>query len=49
VRVSRVQYHSVLNEPKEAAEAVAKFLELSLDIEAMTRQVDGTLYRQRRK
>jgi len=49
VRVSRVQYHSVLNEPKETAEAVAKFLELPLDIEAMTRQVDSTLYRQRRK
>jgi hypothetical protein len=49
VRVSRVQYHSVLNEPKEAAEAVTKFLELPLDIQAMTRQVDSTLYRQRRK
>jgi len=44
-----VQYHAVLREPKEAAEAVAKFLELPLDVEAMTRQVDGTLYRQRRK
>ena len=49
VKVSRVQYHSLLNQPKEAAEAVAKFLERPLDIEAMTRQVDGTLYRQRRK
>ena len=49
VKVSRVQYHSLLNQPKEAAEAVAKFLELPLDVEAMTRQVDGTLYRQRRK
>src|SRR6266852_9088112 len=49
VKVSRVQYHAVLREPKEAAEAVAKFLELPLDVEAMTRQVDGTLYRQRKK
>ena len=49
VKVSRVQYHSLLNQPKEAAEAVAKFLERPLDVEAMTRQVDGTLYRQRRK
>ncbi len=49
VKVSRVHYHAVLREPKEAAEAVAKFLELPLDVEAMTRQVDGTLYRQRRK
>jgi len=49
VKVSRVQYHSVLHEPKSAAEAVAKFLELPLDVEAMTQQVDGSLYRQRRK
>jgi hypothetical protein len=48
VKVSRVQYHDVLREPKEVAEAVAKFLALPLDIEAMTRQVDATLYRQRR-
>src|SRR6266849_5269902 len=49
VKVSRVQYHSVLREPKEAAETVAKFLQLPLDVGAMTRQVDGTLYRQKRK
>jgi len=39
----------VLNEPKAVAETVAKFLELPLDVAAMTQQVDGTLYRQRRK
>jgi hypothetical protein len=49
VKVSRVQYHAVLHEPREVAGRVAKFLELPLDIEAMTQQVDGTLYRQRRK
>jgi hypothetical protein len=49
VKVSRVQYHAVLNEPKAVAETVAKFLELPLDVAAMTQQVDGTLYRQRRK
>jgi hypothetical protein len=49
VKVSRVQYHAVLREPKETVEGVAKFLGLPLDVEAMTRQVDGTLYRQRRK
>ena len=48
VKVSRVQYHAVLNEPKAVAETVAKFLELPLDVAAMTQQVDGTLYRQRR-
>jgi hypothetical protein len=26
-----------------------KFLEVPLDVEAMAKQVDGTLYRQRRK
>jgi len=49
VKVSRVQYHAVLNEPKAVAETVAKFLALPLDVTAMTQQVDGTLYRQRRK
>ncbi len=49
VRVSRVQYHAVLDGPKDAAEAVAKFLQVPLNVEAMTRQVDGALYRQRRK
>jgi hypothetical protein len=49
VSVSRVQYHAVLRAPKETAVSVAKFLEVSLDVEAMAKQVDGTLYRQRRK
>jgi len=37
VAVSRVQYHSVLREPKETAESVAKFLQVPLDVEAMAR------------
>ena len=49
VKVNRVQYHAVLHEPKQTAEMVAKFLEVTLDVEAMAQQVDGTLYRQRRK
>jgi Sulfotransferase domain len=49
VKVSRVQYHAVLREPKEAAENVARFLEVPLDVEAMAKQVDGSLYRQRKK
>jgi Sulfotransferase domain len=48
VKVSRVQYHALLREPKETAQSVAKFLEVPLDVEAMSKQVDGTLYRQRR-
>jgi len=49
VKVLRVQYHGVLREPMETAEAVTAFLQLPLDVEAMARQVDGTLYRQRHK
>jgi len=49
VSVSQVEYHKVLSDTKGTAEAVATFLELPLDIEAMTRQVDGALYRQRSK
>ncbi len=49
VKVSRVQYHALLRDPKETADGVAKFLAVALDVEAMARQVDGTLYRQRRK
>jgi hypothetical protein len=49
VKVSRVQYHAVLGEPQETAEAVAKFLEVPLNVEGMVKQVDGSLYRQRRK
>jgi hypothetical protein len=49
IRVMRVHYHRVLREPKAVAEEVAAFLEFPLDIEAMVRQVDGTLYRNRMK
>ena len=49
VRVSRVHYHRVLREPKAVAEEIAAFLQAPLDIEAMVRQVDGSLYRNRMK
>jgi len=49
VRVSRVHYHRVLREPKAVAGEIAAFLRLPLDIEAMVRQVDGSLYRNRMK
>jgi hypothetical protein len=49
VQVLRVHYHRTLREPKAAAEAVAEFLKLPLDIEAMTREVDQSLYRNRVK
>jgi hypothetical protein len=47
--VSRVHYHRVLREPKAVAEEVAAFLRVPLDIQAMVRQVDGSLYRNRMK
>lgn len=49
VQVSRVHYHRVLREAKAVAEEVAAFLQAPLDIEAMVRQVDGSLYRNRMK
>jgi hypothetical protein len=47
VKVLRLPYHDVLNAPKETAEKIASFLEVPLDVEALARQVDQALYRQR--
>lgn len=47
VRVTRVSYHSILKEPKLVAESLLSFLEIPLNVEAMTQQVDARLYRQR--
>jgi hypothetical protein len=49
IQVLRVHYHRALREPKATAEAVANFLGTSLNIEAMTREVDQNLYRNRMK
>jgi hypothetical protein len=49
VEVLRVHYHRVLREPKNVAAEVDKFLGIALDIDAMARQVDGNLYRNRLK
>ena len=49
VQTLRVHYHRTLREPQAAAEAVAEFLKVPLDIEAMTREVDPSLYRNRMK
>ncbi len=49
MQVSRVHYHRVLREPKAVAGEIATFLGVPLDIEAMVRQVDGGLYRNRMK
>ena len=47
VAVLRMQYRSVLHEPRAAAEAIAEFLKVPVNIEAMTQQVDANLYRNR--
>jgi hypothetical protein len=47
VALHRVQYHKVLSDPTEIAQGLAQFLGTSLDIDAMVRQVDKTLYRNR--
>jgi hypothetical protein len=49
IRVLRVHYHRVLREPKLVAEQVVEFLKAPLDVGAMVRQVDGSLYRNRMK
>jgi hypothetical protein len=47
IAVLQMQYHSVLHEPQTAAETIAGFLKVPLNIEAMTEQVDASLYRNR--
>ena len=38
-----------VREPKVVAESLVQFLEIPLNVEVMTQQVDATLYRQRSK
>jgi Sulfotransferase domain len=45
--VCRLPYHELLAEPKATAARLAGFLNLPLDTEAMARQVDPSLHRQR--
>ena len=42
-----VEYHSLLAEPLAESRRIAKFLGMPLDLEAMARQVDPSLYRAR--
>ncbi|HUM06047.1 MAG TPA: hypothetical protein VLT90_11350 [Terriglobales bacterium] len=49
IQVLRVHYHRALREPKAIAEVVAQFLQANLDLDAMAREVDQTLYRNRMK
>lgn len=47
VSALHVGYHDVLADPRAQAEAVAKFLGLQLDIDAMVKVVDPALHRER--
>jgi hypothetical protein len=47
MRVMRVPYHRVMQEPQAVAEALNSFLGLELDSAAMARAVDPALHRQR--
>ncbi len=46
-KVCRIDYRSVLHQPREAAEVIQRFLDLTLDTEAMAQQVDSSLCHQR--
>ena len=47
VKSIRVAYDDALKQPKETSRRIADFLELPLNIGAMTQQVDASLYRNR--
>jgi hypothetical protein len=47
--IRRISYHRVLEEPQAVAKGLARFLETNLDIDAMVKQVDPALYRNRSK
>lgn len=47
VKSLRVPYHEALKEPQETSEKIAAFLEIPLNVKAMTQQVDASLYRNR--
>jgi hypothetical protein len=47
LKVLRVHYHRLLSEPREISLSVGHFIEVPLDLDAMARQVDQSLYRQR--
>lgn len=49
VKALRVPYHEVLGKPKEVSHQLAQFLGIALNVDAMTPQVDASLYRNRAK
>jgi hypothetical protein len=47
ISVYRLEHHEVLQDPLQVSESIQKFLECPLDVPAMSRQIDESLYRQR--
>lgn len=47
VALCRVRYHQLLATPREEAQRIRNFLGLPLEVEAMARQVEPSLHRQR--
>jgi len=47
VKSIRIAYHDALSRPEEVSHRIAEFLGVPLDVKAMTRQVDSSLYRNR--
>jgi len=47
VKSIRVNYHDALKNPQEISNMLAEFLGISLNVDAMTQQVDASLYRNR--
>jgi hypothetical protein len=47
--VLKVNFHDLIADPRGQAESMVRFLEIPLDAEAMARQVDPSLHRQRIK
>jgi Sulfotransferase domain len=49
VKVLRIPYHDVLHDAEGIGQKLTQFLGIALNVQAMTRQVDATLYRNRSK
>ena len=47
LKILRIPYHDVLHDAEDIGRQLVQFLEIGLNVEAMTRQVDATLYRNR--
>ena len=47
ISVHRVEHHDVLGEPLRVSESIQQFLNHPLNVAAMSRQIDASLYRQR--